>query len=120
VHELSIAIGLVEAACEKAASLGDVRVEALHVRLGALSGVVPEALVFSFDVAAEGTAVAGARLEITDVPLTVLCPRCETERELRGFPLVCPVCQSKTPQIVRGKDLELRALEVRDNEPTHR
>jgi hydrogenase nickel incorporation protein HypA/HybF len=56
VHELSIAVALVEMACEKAADLGDVRVDALHLRLGPLSGVVREALVFSFDVAAEGTA----------------------------------------------------------------
>jgi hydrogenase nickel incorporation protein HypA/HybF len=119
VHELSIAISLVEIACEKARALGDVRVEGLHVRLGALSGVVREALLFSFDVAAEGTAVGGARLEITDVPLTVLCPRCGEERELPGFPLVCPVCSTPTPQVVRGKDLELAALEVRENAASH-
>jgi hydrogenase nickel incorporation protein HypA/HybF len=120
VHELSIAVSLVEMACEKAGTLGDVRVEALHLRLGALSGVVRDALLFSFDLAAEGTAIAGARLEITDVPLTVLCPRCEKERELEGFPLVCPVCATATPKVVRGRDLELAALEVRENEPSHR
>jgi hydrogenase nickel incorporation protein HypA/HybF len=115
VHELSIAVSLVETACEKAASLGDVRVEALHLRLGALSGVVREALLFSFDVAAEGTPLAGARLEITDVPLTVLCPSCSEERELPGFPLVCPTCETPTPQVVRGRDLELTALEVSEH-----
>jgi hypothetical protein len=36
VHELSIAVALVEMACEKAADLGDVRVDALHLRLGPL------------------------------------------------------------------------------------
>ena len=115
VHELSIAVSLVEVACEKAASLGDARVEALHLRLGALSGVVREALLFSFDVAAQGTPLAGARLEITDVPLTVLCPTCAAERELPGFPLVCPTCDTPTPQIVSGRDLELTALEVSEH-----
>ena len=115
-----MAMSLVELACEKASGLGDVRVEALHLRLGALSGVVKEALLFSFDVAAEGTPVAGARLEIKDVPLTVRCPRCAVERELPGFPLVCPVCATPTPEILRGKDLELHALEVEENAATHR
>ena len=41
VHELSIAVSLVEMACEKAKGLGDVRVEALHLRVGALSGCRP-------------------------------------------------------------------------------
>jgi hydrogenase nickel incorporation protein HypA/HybF len=120
VHELSMAMSLVELACEKASGLGDVRVEALHLRLGALSGVVKDALLFSFEVAAEGTPLAGARLEIEDVPLTVLCPRCAVERELGGFPLVCPVCQTPTPQVVRGKDLELLALEVNENAAANR
>jgi len=114
VHEMSIAISLVELACEKAQGLGDVKVETLHLRLGALSGVVREALEFSFEAAAAGTPLAGARLAITDVPLTVICPHCQRERELPGLPLLCPDCQSPTPQVVRGRDLELAALEVED------
>jgi hydrogenase nickel incorporation protein HypA/HybF len=114
VHELSIAVSLVEMACEKASTLGDVEVEALHLRLGALSGVVRDALLFCFELAAKDTPIAGARLEIDDVPLTVLCPECGEERELPGFPLVCPVCETPTPEVVRGRDLELTALEIRE------
>ena len=64
MHELSIAIDLVEVACAQAERLGAVRVQALHVRVGRLSGVVKEALTFSFDMAAQGSTVEGARLEI--------------------------------------------------------
>jgi len=120
VHELSVAVSLVEAACEKASGLGDVRVDAVHLRLGALSGVVKDALLFSFDVASQGTPLAGSRLEIEDVPLTVLCPLCAEERVLAGFPLECPVCQTPTPQILRGRDLELHALEVTENAASNR
>jgi hydrogenase nickel incorporation protein HypA/HybF len=67
MHELSIALSLVELASEELARLGDVRLGAVHVRVGTLSGVVPEALRFSFDVAADGTTIAGARLEIEPV-----------------------------------------------------
>jgi hydrogenase nickel incorporation protein HypA/HybF len=116
VHELSIAISLVERACEKAEELGAVRVEALHLRLGPLSGVVKEALLFSFDLAAEGTAVAGARLEIEDVPLTVRCPHCAAERVLPSPQrLRCPDCDTPTPEVVRGRELELSALEVSED-----
>jgi hydrogenase nickel incorporation protein HypA/HybF len=121
VHELSVAVSLVEVACEKAAALGDVQVEALYVRLGALSGVVKDALLFSFDMAAAGTAIQGARLEIEDVPLTVFCPACAEERELEALQSFrCPVCDTPTPKVVRGKDLELRALEIRENAPANR
>jgi hydrogenase nickel incorporation protein HypA/HybF len=122
VHELSIALSLVEAACEAAAPLGDVRVEALHVRLGALSGVVKEALAFSFDMAAKGTAIDGARLDIEEVPVTAYCPACEAERTLDGvsFALRCPVCGGPLAKLIHGREMELTALEVSDEEAADR
>ena len=52
MHELSIAMALVELASEEAQRLGAVRVDALFVRLGARSSVAADALRFSFDLAA--------------------------------------------------------------------
>lgn len=68
MHELSIAVALVEVACEKAEALSSARVEALHVQVGRLSGVVPDALLFSFEVAARGTAIEGAKLRVEETP----------------------------------------------------
>jgi hydrogenase nickel incorporation protein HypA/HybF len=113
MHELSIAMSLIEAACEEVARLGDVRVEALHLRLGALSGVVRESLEFSFDLAAAGTAIEGARLQIEEIPVTVLCPQCCEERQLPSLQhFRCPVCNTLTSDVVRGRELELTALEL--------
>ncbi len=113
MHELSIAMGLIDAACEEAARQGNVRVEALHLRLGALSGVVREALEFSYQLAVEGTSIEGARLEIEEIPATVLCRRCDAERVLPSVQhFHCPVCDAPTPDVVGGRDLELFALEI--------
>lgn len=120
VHEMSVALSLVEAACEKASALGGVKVTSLHVRVGALSGVVKDALLFAFDVVAEGTPLSGSRLEIEEVPLTVRCRRCAEDRQLAGPPLVCPVCEALAPEVVAGRELELHALEVTENAAAHR
>jgi hydrogenase nickel incorporation protein HypA/HybF len=113
MHELSIAMSLVDAACEEAERLGPVRVVALRLRLGVLSGVVREALAFSFDLAAAETAIAGARLDIEEVPVTVFCPHCEAPRQLAGIQCFrCPVCSTPTPEVLAGKELELLAMEV--------
>jgi len=64
MHELSIAVGLVDAICEELPKLGDVHIRSVHVTVGALSGVAPEALLFAFDVATSESPIAGARLEI--------------------------------------------------------
>ena len=84
VHELSIAVNLVEIATEQIERLALGPVEAVHLRLGRLSGVVPDALLFSFDVATQGSALEGARLVIQTMPIVVRCPRCDAERELPG------------------------------------
>ncbi len=68
MHELSIAISLVDAVCDELPRLGDrVSVRRVLVRIGPLSGVVPDALQFAFDVAAEGTPIAGAYLDVEEV-----------------------------------------------------
>jgi hydrogenase nickel incorporation protein HypA/HybF len=117
MHELSIAVSLVEAACDEVARLGLARVAALHVRLGRLSGVVREALEFSFDLAASDTAIDGARLEIEEVAVTVLCATCGGERQIENVQhFHCPVCGGATPEVVRGRELELVALEVEEDD----
>jgi Zn finger protein HypA/HybF involved in hydrogenase expression len=68
MHELSIALSLVEAICDELPRLGPVRVQAVHVRVGSLSGVATEALAFAFDVATDDSPIAGARLDIEKTP----------------------------------------------------
>lgn len=113
MHELSIALALIEAASEERHRLGDVHVEALHVRIGQLTAVVPDALRFSFDLAAEGTVIAGARLEIESLPVVVSCATCGNSTLDSLAILRCPDCDGPA-ELVSGRELELRALEVRD------
>jgi hydrogenase nickel incorporation protein HypA/HybF len=65
MHELSVAVSLVEIATEEGGRLGG-RVCAVHVKIGQLAGVAKEALSFSFDIASQDTPIAGSRLVIED------------------------------------------------------
>ncbi len=65
MHELSIAMSIVELAEEEAERRG-VQVEAVHLKLGALSGVVKDALLSCYEMACEGTPLAGSRLLIEE------------------------------------------------------
>jgi hydrogenase nickel incorporation protein HypA/HybF len=113
VHELSVALSLLDGVSEAAARQGIDRVIAVHVRVGALSGIAPDALAFSWDLAAERTVAAGSRLQIEHVPLAVHCERCDGERAPRqGEGLICPECGVPAPLIVRGRELQLVAMEV--------
>jgi hydrogenase nickel incorporation protein HypA/HybF len=113
MHELSIAQSLIDLACETAAREGAVRVVKLSLRIGALSGVVKESLLFSFDLAAEDTACAGAVLAIEDVPVTVMCPRCQVSQTLPSiYQFSCPICGTPTPEVLTGRELDLVSIEV--------
>ncbi|HEV2396748.1 MAG TPA: hydrogenase maturation nickel metallochaperone HypA [Candidatus Sulfotelmatobacter sp.] len=116
MHELSIAMGIVEAAAEEAQKRG-VQVSAVHLRLGALSGVVKDALLFSYEVACQDTPLAGSKLIVEDVPIVVFCPKCNGNRELTSLQsFTCPECGTPTMNIVQGKELEVFALEVEEEE----
>jgi len=112
MHELSIALGIVEAAQEEADRL-HARVSAVHLRVGALSGVVPEALLASYEMACADTPLAGSRLVIEKVPVIVYCPTCEMPRELDSIQLFCcSECGTPTGDVRQGKELDLVALEI--------
>lgn len=67
MHELSIALSLIDAICDELPRLGDgVSVRSVRIRVGPLSGVAPHALAFAFEVAVDDSPIAGARLEIEE------------------------------------------------------
>jgi hydrogenase nickel incorporation protein HypA/HybF len=115
MHELSIALDLIDVAAAEMARLGPVHVMSVRLRVGPLSGVVKEALIFSFDTAILGTPLDGARLHIDDVPVSVWCDTCDAERDLPDLSRRrCPICEAPTPRVVRGNELELIGLEIQD------
>jgi hydrogenase nickel incorporation protein HypA/HybF len=113
MHELSIAMSIVDMAQEEA-ERRNVQVGAVHLDLGALSGVVKEALLFSYGVACDGTLLEGSRLVVTDIPIEVFCPACKVPRILTSMQwFCCPECGAATPQILHGKELVITALELK-------
>jgi hydrogenase nickel incorporation protein HypA/HybF len=111
MHELSIALSILDLAEEEGTNRGG-RIVAIYVKLGPLSGVVKEALVSAFELAREGTALAQAELVIEEVPLVLHCSACSVDRIPASVELRCPVCGALTNEVVRGRELEISALEI--------
>lgn len=115
MHELSIAMNLVEITESAVKHRGVTRIEAVHLRLGVFSGVVADSLFFAYEFATEGTLLAGSSLIIEEVPLVIYCPNCQLERELDNIQsLECPVCGTASNEIRQGKEIEIAYLEVAD------
>jgi hydrogenase nickel incorporation protein HypA/HybF len=114
MHEFSLAVRMVELAETAARREGAGRIDRVHVEVGALSGVVPEALEFAFRGAREGTIAAGASLEVTLVPGVAYCAGCGDEFAVDhalGI-AVCPSCDRPSSELRRGTELRVSHLEV--------
>lgn len=113
MHELSIIHGLVSIAEETAERAGARRVKSIRFRLGALSGAVEDALLFSYEIAIKGTLLEGSQLLIQNLPVVIWCPSCRREVEIPGIQRFrCPVCDTPSAEIRQGRELEIESLEI--------
>ena len=104
--------GAVRLAVDAAKKAGASRVLALRLRVGALSGAVPEALRFAFDVVCRGTIAEGASLEMETVPATGWCPVCRADFTCEDFIDECPRCHNPNGELRRGRELEIASVEI--------
>jgi hydrogenase nickel incorporation protein HypA/HybF len=112
MHELSIMQSALDQVLEKARQAGASRVHAIRLRIGALSGVVPDALQFAFEALADGTPAQGAQLLIEDVPARFWCAACSHEFEANRMFAECPDCHRPSSELRAGREMELTSLEV--------
>ena len=117
MHELSIAMSIVELAEEETERRG-VQIDAVHLKLGALSGVVKAALLSCYEMACQGTPLQGSRLLVEDVSVLIFCPSCRTRRPVSSVQLFCcSECGTPASEVVQGKELEVVALEIQECAP---
>ncbi|MBV8073162.1 MAG: hydrogenase maturation nickel metallochaperone HypA [Acidobacteriaceae bacterium] len=113
MHELSIALSLMEGVEEEISRRPGARVSAVHLRLGALAGVVKDALLFSYQLACEGTPLEGSTLEIEEIPVALYCTSCGRQQPAVSVHcLCCAVCGTPSSDIKAGLELEVFALEL--------
>lgn len=113
MHELSIAVGIVDGALEELRRHRATGAAAVYLRVGRLSGVDKHALQFSYGIACRETALERSRLIIEDVDVAIFCAACGAERPTRSFPLLtCAECGGFGERVVHGEELEIIAMEV--------
>jgi len=99
-------------AVEQAQKAGAVRVLVVRLRIGTLSGVVPEALQFAFEALVPGTLAEGAALDIVNVPARFWCSNCAQEFTSDDFFAECPNCHEPSGDLRAGREMELASMEI--------
>lgn len=114
MHELAIAESLLKIVEQEALPYGGARVTRVKLLIGKLSGVVPDALMFAFEVISEGGIAEGAFLEIEEVPLRLECHQCGEVFAVEHPFMTCPRCEGTDVEMVSGRELHITGMEIDD------
>lgn len=111
MHEMSVALSVVDQVEQAARPEGAHGVRRVAVEIGELAGVVPDALAFCFELACAGTRLEGAELVTRFVPGRASCAPCGRSWET-GMPpdMICAACRAGATELLAGR--ELRITEV--------
>ncbi|MFB7635548.1 hydrogenase maturation nickel metallochaperone HypA [Streptomyces sp. NPDC056149] len=123
MHEMSIALAVIDQVESAVPPAGAAAVSSVRLQIGELAGVVPDALAFSFQLACEGTALAGAELITEPIAARARCGRCERTWPAGRPPrLSCTGCGGASVELLSGRELRIADVSWHDgpqSTPTH-
>lgn len=115
MHELSIVTTVVESVTDSLAAYPGARVLEVRLRVGVLASVIEDSLQFCYGIATEDTPLAGSRLVVNSVPVTVHCNACGREGALESLQhFRCPHCDAPATDVRSGRELEIESVEIED------
>lgn len=112
MHELSIALGIVGIAENQIRKHQAQRVETIELEIGQLAGVEWKALEFAWESATKHTVLENSQLEVNRVEGAARCLECQHEFPTTSLFARCPSCGGFFSQIIRGKELRVKALTI--------
>lgn len=110
MHELGITRNIVSIVEEAAKGR---RVKRVTLDIGQFSGVVPDAILFCFDIVARGTLLDGARLDIQKIAGRARCQSCSEAFETTSLYQAC-ACGSRAVDRLAGEELKIREMEIEE------
>lgn len=112
MHELPITESIVRIAKEEAEKHNASKVKEIRIKVGELSGLIPDCIQLYFDMVSEGTIVHGAVLKIDKIPIKIRCNDCGFEEELPQRQFNCSKCQSFNVKVIGGNEYLIDSMEV--------
>ncbi len=120
MHEMGIATEIVRIVNDSIpADITAPKVAKVNLKVGKLAAVVPQSLLFCFEIAAKETPAEGALLDIEEIPVTARCYTCEAEWEVDRPVFQCPRCDGTKVEMLTGRELDIESIELEEDDETH-
>ncbi|MBN3950817.1 MAG: hydrogenase maturation nickel metallochaperone HypA [Nostoc sp. NMS7] len=110
MHELGITKNIVAIVAEQAKGA---KVQRVLLEIGKLSAIMPDAIRFCFDICTQDTVLAGATLEILEIPGLAKCRQCGAEIALDKPYGICN-CGSVQLDLITGEELKIKEIEIEE------
>lgn len=114
MHELSIAKNIIDILNENLTTDQKCKVKTVRIKVGKLTNIMVDSLLFGFEALTRETDFEGVTLEVEPLPLRIKCENCGKETDLDDFAFSCPVCQGSAIQIISGQELIVKEIELND------
>jgi len=112
MHELSIALNIVELSEEEAKKAKFTSIQRIDLEVGALSGVVIEALEFAMDEAIKESVLKNSKINILKIPAKAKCLNCSKVFTVEDYYTPCPECNSFETELISGNELKIKSLVI--------
>jgi hydrogenase nickel incorporation protein HypA/HybF len=110
MHELTIAISIVDLAIKQARAASANSVLEVELDIGTLSGIEYTSLEFGLKAAVKDTMLEHTKFRINRIEPFAECPRCKHSFTPDGRFGRCPECREIGTYLVRGGELRIKSL----------
>ena len=112
MHEISVALGIVEIAEVEAAKANAKTVETITLEIGTLAGIEFKSFDFVWPTAIEGTILENSNLELKIIKAKAKCTKCNSVFKMKQHYDHCPNCKSDQKSIFQGEELNVKSLDI--------
>ncbi len=112
MHELSIAQSILDIVNQHLPSENKPQVKSIKIRVGMLSNILTDSLIFCFDAITKNSEFENTELIINKVPITIECKSCKMVNEINDYAFLCPNCSSTNIQVIAGNELDIEEIEI--------
>ncbi len=112
MHEMTIAMNIVDIICHKANEEKAFKVNSIELEIGELSGIMIDSLEFCFEAACKNTIVDGAELKIHKIEAEAFCKSCKNIFIMESDFSPCPTCNDFNFELKKGKELSIKSFNI--------
>ncbi len=113
MHELGIAQEILNIA-EQYVPVDSKPVKYIKVKIGRLSNVLIDSLLFGYEALSEDTQFRNSDLIVEEIPVTIECLSCGKSSTIEVNDYHCPACKSFETRVVAGTELQVVEIEIED------